>query len=418
MTGLTLAVFVLTYVLIASRRLHLLPVGRPAGALLGAVLMVAVGSLTPREAYAAIDHDTLVLLFGMMMVTAYLDLAGFFPWLAERVARSTSSPRVFLVALSLVSGVLAALLVNDAVCLFLTPVVVVFCRGMGLPMGPFLIALATSTSIGAAATSVGNPQNMIIAVRSGMSFLRFLTLAGPSALVSLVVNAALLLVFYDRLLPATFADVPDETPEEEAQNVDLGRIRFLGLVGLCVLGGFLAGGNLGFTVLAGVALIIVLDRREPHDALVRVDWSILVFFSSLFIVIGAVGRTGLVDRVWAAAAPHVDVATPSGLLAFSLLVLVGSNLVSNVPLVLLVSPYLSGPGGSELGWVALSFVSTMAGNMTLVGAVANIIVAEGAKKYYTLGFWEYARFGVVSTLACLAAGLPVMWWTARLLAGA
>lgn len=414
MTGLTLAVFVLSYVLIASRRLHLLPIGRPAGALLGAVLMVVIGALTPREAYAAVDHDTVALLFGMMMLTAYLDLAGFFPWLAGLVARGAGSPRGFLVALSLLAGGLSALLVNDTVCLFLTPVVVAVCRVGGLPMGPFLIALATSANIGSAATVVGNPQDMIIGVRSGIPFLRYLALAGPASLVALALNVALLLAYYGRRLPSRFgAAVNGGTAA-----ADPSRLRLLGLVGLAILGGFLGGGNLGWTVLAGVALIVVLDRREPHDAFARVDWSLLVFFASLFVVVGALGRTGLPDQVWARVAPHMDVGTTAGLAAFSLLVLVGSNLVSNVPLVLLVSPYLTGPGGSEAAWMVLGFVSTVAGNLTLVGSVANIIVAEGAKDAYHLGFVEYLKFGVVSTVLSILVGVPVLVLTARLLAGA
>jgi len=155
-------VFLLTYVLIASRWLSLLPIGRPAGALLGAVLMLVMGALTPEESYAAIDYDTIVLLFGTMVLTVYLERAGFFEWLAGRVLSLSRTPLGLLTATSLISGFLSALLVNDTVCLFLTPVVISACIRANLPLGPYLIALATSANIGSSATLVGNPQNMII----------------------------------------------------------------------------------------------------------------------------------------------------------------------------------------------------------------------------------------------------------------
>lgn len=159
MTAAITAVFLFSYVLIASRRLRLLPIGRPAGALVGAVLMVALGALSPRETYEAIDHDTIVLLFGTMTLTVYLERAGFFDWLARRMISLCPTAISLLWSTVFLSGALSALLVNDTVCLFLTPVVISACRSAGLPMGPFLIALATSANIGSAATLVGNPQH-------------------------------------------------------------------------------------------------------------------------------------------------------------------------------------------------------------------------------------------------------------------
>lgn len=414
MNVVAVAIFCLTYALIAARRLHVLPIGRPAGALLGAVLMVATGVLTPEQSFEAVDHDTIVLLLGMMLITAYLDEAAFFDWVVAAALRTCRTPWALLVLAALLSGGLSALLVNDAVCLFMTPVVVATCARARLPMGPYLIAVATSANIGSAATLVGNPQNMIIGSLSHIGFADFLVRAGPAAAVGLAINVALLRVYYRRLLPDRFTLAPD-APERPARRSDIARVC---AVIAAVVVGFFAGLHLGYTTLAGAVALIVLERAEPRRAFARVDWALLVFFCGLFVVVRGLASTGVVDEVWRASAPWLALERPGGVGLFTGLVVAGSNLVSNVPLVLLAGPYMQSLGGASpaLGWVLLAFVSTVAGNLTLIGSVANIIVAEGAKDHYTLGFVEYLRFGLVSTLLVLAAGVPVVWVVARALA--
>ncbi|MBN1420396.1 MAG: anion transporter [Planctomycetes bacterium] len=412
---LTSAVFFLTYALIAARRLRVLPIGRPAGALLGATLMVAIGALTPDESFRAIDHDTIVLLLGMMLLTAYLDLSGFFAWMADRMLRLARTPWRLLAGTALLAALLSAFLVNDPVCLFMTPMVVAACRRARLPMGPYLIALATSANIGSAATIVGNPQNMIIGSLSGTSFARFLAHAAGPVVAGLALNVALLWLYYRRSLPARF-----EISGRASVSVDRARLARVGVVAAGVIAGFFAGLHLGYTALGGGVAIMVMERKEPSEALRRVDWTLLVFFASLFIVVQAFARTGLFDDVWAWAAPRMRLSEPSGVAAFSALMAAGSNLVSNVPMVLLVGPHIDGLGAGGIGWVLLAFATTVAGNLTLVGSVANIIVAEAAKEDYALGFLEYLRFGVVSTVIVLATGVPIACVTApwiRLLAG-
>jgi Na+/H+ antiporter NhaD/arsenite permease-like protein len=170
---LAIVIFAITYVLISGRQLKILPLNRPAAALLGMVLMVATGVMTPEEAYRAVDYNTLVLLLGMMLISAYLALAGFFDWAADWTLRVARAPQRLLLYLIVVSGVLSALLVNDTVCLMLTPLIVaVIVRGR-LPLLPYLLALAMSANLGSVATLVGNPQNMIIGSLSNLPFLRF-----------------------------------------------------------------------------------------------------------------------------------------------------------------------------------------------------------------------------------------------------
>jgi Na+/H+ antiporter NhaD/arsenite permease-like protein len=186
--SLAICIFLVTYALISGRRLKVLPLNRPAAALLGAALMVVTGVLTPQQAYRAVDYDTLVLLLGMMLISAYLFLAGFFEWAAEFVLRIAGTPQRLLLYLVVASALLSALLVNDSVCLMLTPLVVaVIVRGR-LPLFPYLMALATSANIGSVATLVGNPQNMIIGIHSGISFLRFSASMLPVAAVSLAIS--------------------------------------------------------------------------------------------------------------------------------------------------------------------------------------------------------------------------------------
>lgn len=402
MSALACAVFLVTYVLIASRRVALLPIGRPAGALLGAVLMVALGVLTPQRALASVDLATLVLLFAMMLLSAYIERSSLFARASGLALRVARGPRGLLLVVAIAPGLLSAFLLNDAICLFLAAPLVRLCAERRLPFGPYLLALATSANLGSAATLVGNPQNMIVGSLSGYAFVPFLAAVGPAALAGLAINAALLSSIYGRRLPARFADASPSAPVE-ARSAGLTILVTLGIVV-----GLLFDLDLGFTVLAGVMVLVLADRGEPVEALRKVDGSLLVFFASLFIVVAGLESTGLVARAWEALRGHVSLETPSGLAALTATLAIGSNVVSNVPMVLLAGPHLAALGDPERAWALVAFVTTVAGNLTLVGSVANLIVVERAREHYDLGFFEYLRFGVVSTVLVLAAGVPLV----------
>lgn len=406
MRALVVGVFLLTYALIAARRLRILPIGRPAGALLGAFLMVAVGALTPAQSYAAVDGDTLVLLFAMMAIVAYVERAGFFAWAAAHGLRRARTPLGLLYAVALLSAALSALLVNDTVCVFLTPLVVAACQAARLPLGPYLIALATSANLGSAATLVGNPQNMIIGGLSGMSFGTFSALAAPTAALALALNLGLLRLYYARRL----GDAPLPAPAVAAP--DGPRLLRAAVVVAGLLVAFFAGAHLGYAALGGLVALIVLEREDPQEVFARVDWTLLVFFAALFVVVAGLAGTGLVDEAWRAAGPSLGHDTPAGLAALTALYTLGSNLVSNVPMVLLAAPGLADPQ-DPFAWVLLGFVTTVAGNLTLIGSVANIIVAEKARHAHDLGFLEYLRFGLVSTLLVLLVCVPALALLAR-----
>ena len=399
-------IFALTYLLIASREVAILPIGRPAGAMLGAVLMVATGVLTPKETYAAIDHDTIVLLLGMMLLTAYLERAGLFERAASAILARCGTGSQLLAAISVLAAGLSAFLVNDTVCLFFTPVVVAACRRAKLPMGPYLIALCTSANIGSACTLVGNPQNMIIGSMSGLPFAHFAAIVGPAAIVGVAINVALLWAYYGRSLPPIERLAGPEPTADAA-------VWPVALVTLAIVIGFFSGFHLGYTALAGATLLIVFDRRDPAPIFARVDLGLLLFFASLFVVVAGFASTGVVDALVHRASPWLGLERAAGVAAFAGVVVAGSNLVSNVPLTLLLGPRLPTLAPGATGWVLLGWVATVAGNLTLVGSVANLIVAAGAKEHYALGFREYLRFGVVSTGLVLLAGTPIVWWLSR-----
>ncbi len=402
-------VFVLTYLLIAARRLRWLPIGRPSGALLGAFLMVATGVLTAEGSYAAIDGDTIVLLFAMMGLVAYVERAGFFEWAAGSAIRRARTPVGLLIGVALLSGAMSALLVNDTVCVFLTPLVVITCRQARLPPAPYLIATATSANLGSAATLVGNPQNMIVGTASGLGFAEFAALAAPVAALALAVNVGLLLLYYRR----TVGSAPLEVPPPVVPQV--ARLARAGVVVAGVVVAFVAGGHLGYSALGGLVALILLEREDPQGVFARIDWTLLVFFAALFVVVAGLSTTGLVDAAWRAAGPVLSHESGTGVAALTGLYVVGSNLVSNVPMVLLAAPGVAAVD-TPFAWVLLAFVTTVAGNLTLIGSVANIIVAEKAREAHELGFVEFLRFGAVSTIMVLVVCVPALWLLAWALA--
>jgi Na+/H+ antiporter NhaD/arsenite permease-like protein len=401
-----IAIFSVTYLLISGRRLKILPLNRPAAALLGTVLMVVFGVMTPKQAYAAVDYDTLVLLLGMMLMSAYLALAGFFDWAADWVLRVAGTPRRLLLYLILTSGILSALLVNDTFCLMLTPLVVaVMVRG-GLPLTPYLLALAMSANLGSVATLVGNPQNMIIG-QMGCQHLTFLGFSAsllPAAVAGLTIEYAVLAFGFRRTLAqAVIQSAPARTGRLDRPLL----ILTLSVLAL-VFAGFMAGLNLAWTALAGGALVMVLAGRDTHQVLKLVDWHLLVFFAALFVVVEGLNVTGLPDQIYRQL-QGVFGATAArqawNLAWFSAL---GSNIFSNVPFVLVAGKWMGGFVRPDLMWKVMALATTFAGNLTILGSVANMIVVESARGHAEVGFWDYARFGIPITLLTTLVGMVLL----------
>ena len=403
---LAIAIFAVTYLLISGRRLKILPLNRPAAALLGAVLMVACGIMSPQDAYRAVDYDTLVLLLGMMLIAAYLYLAGFFEWAADWILRVARTPQRLLLYLILTSGVLSALLVNDTVCLMLTPLVVaVMVRGQ-LPLTPYLLALAMSANIGSVATLVGNPQNMIIGHLSGIPFVRFSAALLPVAAAGLAIQYAVLSLGFRNTLRRVTIPVPT-APARQPHR----RLMFLTLaVFALVFAGFVAGLNLPWTALAGGALIMVLARRDTHEVLKLVDWHLLVFFAALFVVVEGINDTGLPDQIYARLRGLFGGSATSQAWNLAWFSALGSNVFSNVPFVLVAGKWIRNFADPELMWKVMALATTFAGNLTILGSVANIIVVESARGHVEVGFWDYAKFGIPVTILTTLAGMALLLW--------
>jgi Na+/H+ antiporter NhaD/arsenite permease-like protein len=404
---IAIAIFALTYLLLSGRQLHILPLNRPAAALLGTVLMVACGVLTPEQAYRAVDYNTLVLLLGMSLISAYLYLAGFFEWTADWVLRVAKTPQRLLLYLMLTASTLSALLVNDTICLMLTPLVItVVVRGR-LPLLPYLLALAMSANIGSACTLVGNPQNMIIGHLSKISFANFSVSLLPASLAGLAVEFAILrFAFRNTLRGITIK--PAETAPRRTDWKLIGLT--FGVLAL-VFGGFLAGFNLSWTALAGAVLVMVLARRDTHEVFRLVDWNLLFFFAGLFVVVEGLAGTGLPDQLYHRL--HGLFGSSAAAQAWNLawFSVAGSNIFSNVPFVLVAGKWIPGFANPELMWKVMALATTFAGNLTILGSVANIIVVESARHHIKIGFWDYAKIGIPVTMITTIIAVAILLLT-------
>jgi Na+/H+ antiporter NhaD/arsenite permease-like protein len=401
---IAVAIFGMTYLLISGRQFKILPLNRPAAALLGAVLMVASGVMTPDQAYHAVDYDTLVLLMGMMFITAYLSLAGFFEWAADWILFRAKNAASLLLSLVCVSGVLSALLVNDTICLILTPLVVtVIVRGK-LPLPPYLLALAMSANLGSAATLVGNPQNMIIGHFSKIPFLQFSLSLAPAAVAGLAIEYVILRVGFRKSLASAVLHRPEAAPRKPNTRLMVLTCAVLALV----FAGFVLGWNLSWTALAGGALLMVLARRDTHEVLKLVDWHLLVFFAALFIVVEGLNGTGLPDSVYHRLELVFGAGAASQAWNFAWFSIIGSNIFSNVPFVLVAGKWIHNFAQPELMWKVMALVTTFAGNLTILGSVANIIVMESARRRVEMGFWDYAKFGIPVTVLSTLIGMIIL----------
>lgn len=410
--ALAVLIFAVTYAVIAFAKIPRLHLDRPGAALCGAALMVACGVLSFDDAWSAIDARTIVLLLGMMILNVLLEESGFFELAARKVLGGGRSPLGLLRGLVMLSAVLSALFLNDTVCLMLTLPVLAIVRKSNLPAAPYLIALATSANIGSVATLVGNPQNMLIGSYSGISYGEFLLWMTPVAVMSVVVLIAALQWFYGDALRAA-ASTPALVEQGAAPRVDL-RLLIESLVVLAgVLVGFVLVDNLPLVAIAGAAVLLIVSRRPTAAVLSRVDWVLLAFFAALFIVVRGLEATGLVANAAARVRPMYGTSLVTQIPVFSAVTVLASNLVSNVPFVVLargVVPELIEP---QLMWLVLSMASTLAGNLTIPGSVATLIVLETARRHQPgreshVGFLEFFRIGLPVTVITVTLGALVL----------
>jgi Na+/H+ antiporter NhaD/arsenite permease-like protein len=408
-----LVVFALTYLGIAFGSIPPLALDRTGFAVLGAIVLVASGAIGLGAAARAVDVPTILLLYALMVVSAQLRLGGFYTWAALRLARRMAAPKRFLLLLMAVAAGLSAVLTNDVVCLAFTPVLCAALLEGGLNPRPFLLGLAIASNLGSAATIIGNPQNLLIGQVLHLDFARFVRWCLPPALGALGAAYGLLLLRYrgrwyhvpERVAPppAPGGAAPPPAPWPELN-------RWQTQKGLLVVGALLI---LFFTpvprehaALAAAGLLLLSRRMRSRWLLGFVDWHLLTLFGGLFVIVAALEQTGVPLRAVALLRGH-------GLDLHHLPTLAGvtvvlSNLVSNVPATMLLVKFVD-PARPAAAYL-LAVASTFAGNLILLGSIANLIVFEQARQHgIVVGFREHARIGVPVTLASLAA---LLLWVA------
>ena len=398
---LTFLIFFLTYVVVAIGRAPGLRVDRTGAAIIGAILMVVTGAIGFDDAVRAVDFHAIVLLFGMMVLVAHLRLAGGVSALARGVSTRVTHPLGLLLAVVVTTGLLSALLVNDTICLVFTPIVLDIAETRRHRPVPYLLALATASNIGSVATMTGNPQNMLIGTVSGLTFRAFSAALLPIALVGLVIDALVIWIVFRRDLQELSVDAalpPAGIPPHGPMLVKA----IVVAVGMLI--GFLSGYDAAIVAAAGASVLLVTRRVSPKKVYASVDWDLLMLFAGLFVVVGAATRAGIDRRVFSVLAP-LGLQTVAGLSATAAIL---ANAISNVPSVMLFTKLVPNLPDPHRAWLVLAMSSTLAGNLTILGSIANLIVVEGARRRgYTIGFWEYMRVGVPLTLATLAFGV---WW--------
>ena len=398
-----LAVFLLTYVFLAGFKLPFVKLDRTGAALVGAAAMVGLGVIPPSEVAKAIDVDTIVLLLGMMLLAAYLTRAAFFRATAYYVLVHSKTPRGLLFALVMISGLLSAFLVNDTVCLMLTPLVLMLVKSADLPPPPYLLGLCMASNAGSVATFTGNPQNMIIGVASAMPYAQFIAYMALPALLSLGVVFGVLLFAFRKTLPHRSIHPEGPPPPVDRRLMVICTIAVIG-----ILIAFFAGLPLSWSALVGATAVMVVAGINPEEQYKQIDLGLLLFFACLFVVVHGVNHEGWALKMRDLFAPLMVGGPIRESFGFTSLTLVASNLFSNVPFVMLARVWVPGMADPVLGWQVLALASTLAGNLTLIGSVANLIVFEGAKDTIKVSFWEYFRVGAPATLISLVIGLAVL----------
>ncbi len=406
MTTTAIIIFVITFLGIIYTRLPKVNIDRPSAAFFGAVAMILFGVLTFEEAVQAIDFNTIALLLGMMIVIAVLEMDGFFTFIAEKTISLSKSRNQLLIIIVFVTGIASAFLVNDAVVLLFTPVIIQICRSAKLNPIPYLIAEILSSNIGSAMTITGNPQNILIGMQSGIPYTFFLLHLLPISLVGMFLIVVVTKLFFRREFNSNIHLVF----QEDEFNYNFQSMKFSVPIFLVIVILFFFHHTLDLSIpliaLAGASLILIFGKIKPSKVIKEVDWVLLLFFAGLFIVVHGIEKVGVLNRF----IENTPISNNlEGIVSLHALSLVLSQIVSNVPYTILMLPILKS-ASSDLLWLSLASAATLAGNATIIGAVANLIVIEVAKKYdIEIGFWQFFRAGFLITLITLLISILILY---------
>ena len=399
------ALFVITYIGIALGKIPGVALDRVGIALLGAIAMVAFGVLTPESAFRAIDLSTILLLYSLMIISAQLRLGGFYSWSALNILTLLARPKRFLLALMLLSALLSALLANDIVCFAFTPVLATALLQAQLNPLPFLLGLAVASNIGSAATIIGNPQNMLIGQVGQLDFGGFLLWCGPPSVAALAAAYGIILLLFRKRLVMKYPGPPlqrgEDWPAFDRWQTSKGLIAVSTLIVL-----FFTPLPREVSAISIAGVLLCSRRQKTRDILGLVDWHLITLFCALFIVIrGILDTLTAPDLVARMAGLGLDL---HNLPLLTVVSTVLSNLFSNVPATMLLLPFL--PLDQPAAWYTLALSSTFAGNLLLLGSIANLIVAEQALHFgIRISLRDHAVIGIPVTLVSL---LILIGWIA------
>lgn len=399
---ITLIVFLATYALIISEKLH-----RSNVALAGGLLLLLFGILTFEEAKKALELNTIGLLIGMMIIVGITRRSGIFEYLAVRAAQwAEGKPLKILAAMSLITALLSALLDNVTTVLLVVPVTFSIVNTLNLNPMPFLVAEILASNIGGTATLIGDPPNIMIgSAVPELSFMDFLVNLAPAALVTFIVTTGILCWLYRKELvynPDLAAKLALLNPREELKDYGLMK-KSLAVLGLTIVGFGLHQvfhWESSVVALSGAILLMIITLEEPEDILLTVEWPTIFFFAGLFILVGGLEKVGVINTI---AEGALEI-TGGELQTTSLLILwlsaIASALIDNIPFVATMIPLiktmgqLGGLSNLEPLWWSLALGACLGGNGSLIGASANVIVAGIAEKNgVTISFWGFTKIG-------------------------
>ena len=421
-TWIAVAVFVAAYVLIATERVH-----KTAAALGGAGLVLGLGVVSSEEAFythdTGIDWDVIFLLLGMMIIVGVLRRTGVFEYVAIWASkRAKGSPLRIMILLVLITAVASALLDNVTTVLLIAPVTLLVCDRLSINPVPFLIAEILASNIGGAATLIGDPPNIIIGSRAGLTFNDFLVHMAPIVVIVLIVFTLVLPWLFRGSFavdPVRAAEVMELNEREAIQDTVL--LVKCGVVLVGVFVAFVAHPVLhiapSVVALLGAGVLVLISRTQPRHYLASVEWETLLFFAGLFVMVGALVHTGVIGYL---AGLVTDATGGNALLAVMSILVVSallSGIIDNIPYVATMSPLvlelshtIDNPVHAEALWWALALGADFGGNLTAVGASANVVVIGIAKRAGTpISFWEFTRKGAVVTLITVALAAPYLW---------
>jgi Na+/H+ antiporter NhaD/arsenite permease-like protein len=395
-------IFAGSYLALAIGRIPGLSIDRAGIALVGAGLMVASGALPVDDAYKAVDLDTMTLLLGMMIVVASLRLSGFFSVANAWVRAHAKRPLILLGAVVATSGVCSAFLVNDAICLVLTPLVLELTLALGRRPVPYLLAVAMASNVGSTATITGNPQNIMIGSFSHIPYSKFALTLSPVALMGLLVTVALIALCHrDEFAGSAQLEAP--RPRIHVNRVLVTRALLATLIMIAL---FFAGVMPAKAAIIIGGLLLLTRRVKSRRVYAEIDWSLLLMFAGLFIIVAGAQHALLgPDIITAVGRLHLEQVP-----VLSAVTAVLSNLVSNVPAVLMLKPFVEALKDQDTAWLTIAMASTLAGNFTVLGSIANLIVVQrAAASGVEISFWAYFRVGAPLTVITLAIGTLWLW---------